>query len=109
MKKHKNVQNFVDVDDVDARGGATVGGPIRDPLHCGANWRWTVSVSDFAVLGVEPQCGGSDIADIAPPTLWVQLQPHATPRHSHQTPQKRNFVDVDGENVAKTKEILKRS
>ena len=77
MKKKKN-ENFVDVDDVDVRGGPTVGGLIGPPplwgdFDVGDLPRWTVSVSDFAVWGVEPQCGGPDIADIAPPTLWAEL------------------------------------
>ena len=79
MKKKKN-ENFVDVDDVDVRGGPTVGGLIGPPplwgdFDVGDLPRWTVSVSDFAVWGVEPRCGGSDIADIAPPPLWLELEP----------------------------------
>ena len=62
MKKKKN-ENFVDVDDVDVRGGPTVGGLIGPPplwgdFDVGDLPRWTVSVSDFAVWGVYTVWGG---------------------------------------------------
>ena len=89
MKKKKN-ENFVDVDDVDVRGGPTVGGLIGPPplwgdFDVGDLPRWTVSVSDFAVWGCLHSVGG--------PIISV----------TSGRPRKRNFVDVDGENAPKPK------
>ena len=78
MKKKKN-ENFVDVDDVDVRGGPTVGGLIGPPplwgdFDVGDLPRWTVSVSDFAVWGVYTVWGG--------PISPISHPPHCGPNYT---------------------------
>ena len=87
--------------------GSLIGPPtVRPP-------RWAVSVSGGAVWGCS-QCGGSDIADIAPPTLWLELQPQTTPLHDirgnhFRTAQKTKFRRRRRRKRTETKQILKRS
>ena len=79
QQKHKN---FVDVDDVDVRGGGSVSMCHDTQTPCHYYQKLSASVwgqSQYHYIGGFSQCGGSDIADIAPPTLWLELQPQTTP------------------------------
>ena len=83
LEKQQKNENFVDVDDVDVRGGGSVSMCHDTQTPCHYYQKLSASVwgqSQYHYIGGFSQCGGSDIAGIGPPPLWAELQPQTKAR-----------------------------